>query len=136
VSRRARAAGGLALVVVLAAACGGSPPDLGTVEPSEPIPAAPDAVWKLITVEDFVPASGRFEPLAVEIDPDGQSMTVFFQGGDPECYGLAGVNVVRQDPEPPAVQVEYGLRFGVLGCNAAMANLAVRVPVKPAFEDG
>ena len=133
--RRARSIAALALIAVCVAACGGSPPDLGTVEPREPIPQAPDAVFKLITVEGIVPAAGRFEPLAVEIDPDGRSLTAFFQGGDPECYGLAGVRITRRDPEPPDVEVEYGLRLGVMGCNAALANLATRVTLDPPFSE-
>jgi hypothetical protein len=135
-SRRARGVGGLALVVMLLAGCGGSPPDLGTVEPREPIPEAPDGVFKLLTVEGLTMAAGRFEPLAVEIASDGRSMTIFFQGGSPECEALAGVRVIRHDPKLPDVEVEYGLRLGVMGCNAALFNLATRVALDPPFDDG
>ena len=125
----------LVLAAALIAGCGGSPPDLGSVEFQNPETNQP-ATWKLIEVEGIVPGIGRFDPLAFQIDPDGRSMTVYFQGGNPECYALAGVPVVRNDPDPPDVQVEYGLRLGVMGCDAALYNLATRVRLDPPFQDG
>jgi hypothetical protein len=46
---------------------------------------------------------------------------------------VAGVDVERRDPEPPVATVRYGLRFGVMGCNAAGTFLAIRQPLVPTF---
>jgi hypothetical protein len=120
---------GLALVL---AACGGSPPDLGTIRPRDPPPdMAHD--WIVVTVEGFVPAPGTALVDFIEVDPDGRAMTVFFRGGATECYGVAGVDFERRDPEPPVATVRYGLRFGVMGCNAAGTFLAIRQPLVPTF---
>lgn len=124
----------IALAVVgLLSACGGSPPDLGTVQPAEPIAGQPGP-WKVVIIEGMTPSAARIEPVKVEVDPNGLAMTVFFQGGDPTCYTVAGVDVDRHDPAIPEVTVLYGLRFGNMGCNAAMAPLAIRVRLEPPFE--
>ncbi|MDQ3128186.1 MAG: hypothetical protein M3Q66_06985, partial [Chloroflexota bacterium] len=113
----------------LVGGCGGSPRDLGTVQPRNPIPDFEGGRWTLVEVEGIVPAAGGQEPRLVEVDPDGQMITVYFTGGDPKCYAVAGVDVVRRDPEPPDVKVRYGMRLGVMSCNAALASLAIRVPL-------
>ncbi len=132
--RRAVALVALAVVVLgLAVGCGGSPPDLGTVQPAEPIADQPGP-WKIVIIEGMTAGPARIEPVHVEVDPDGATMTVFFQGGDPTCYTVAGVDVDRHDPAIPEVTVLYGLRFGNMGCNAALAPLAIRVRLEPPFE--
>jgi len=124
----------IALAVVgLLSACGGSPPDLGTVQPAEPIADQPGP-WKVVIIEGMTPSPARIDPVKVEVDRNGDAMTVFFQGGDPTCYTVADVDVDRHDPAIPEVTVLYGLRFGNMGCNAALASLAIRVHLEPPFE--
>lgn len=117
---------------MLVASCGGSPRDLGTIEPRVADPTF-QGPWTLVEIEGIVPAAGPQEPRIVEIDADGRMMTVFFTGGSPECEAVAGVDVVRHDPEPPGVKVRYGMRLGVMGCTAALQLLAIRVPLDPPF---
>jgi hypothetical protein len=135
-SRRLTVRSALALVLaipMLVVACGGSPPDLGTVEPAEPI-GGQSGPWKLVQIEGITPGPARIEPVRVEIAPDGASMIVFFQGGNPNCYTVADVEVERHDPAPPAVAVLYGMRLGVMGCTADLASLAIRRPLDPPFD--
>ncbi|HET9457598.1 MAG TPA: hypothetical protein VFO78_09665 [Candidatus Limnocylindrales bacterium] len=47
----------VAAVVMVVAACGGSPPDLGTIRPRDPPPDM-DHDWIVVTVEGFVLAPG------------------------------------------------------------------------------
>jgi hypothetical protein len=131
----ARSLAGVALIAMALTACRGAPPDLGTIEPREPI-AGQTGSWQLIRSDGVVPSADPVVPLAVEVDADGRTMTVFFQGGNPECYGLAGATVIRNDPETPDVELRYGMRLGVLGCDAALYNLATRVELVPPIEDG
>ena len=118
------------LIPVAVGACGGSPPDLGTVEPAEPI-AGLSGPWKLVQVEGTTLSGERIEALRVEIAPDGTSVTAFFQGGDPNCYTVAGVEIEWEGPAVSAVTILYGLRLGKLGCNAALASLAIRIALGP-----
>jgi len=127
-----RIAGAVLAIAALVAGCGGSPRDLGTVQPRS-ADAEFAGPWTLVEIEGIVPAAGPREPRIVEVDPDGRIMTVFFTGGSPECEAVAGVDVVRLDPEPPVVKVRYGMRLGVLGCTAALASLAIRMPLVPPF---
>ncbi len=123
----------LALVLAipgLVIACGGSPPDLGFVEPAEPIDGG-FGPWKVVQVEGTTLAAERIEALRVEVAPDGASVVAFFHGGDPNCYTVSGLEVEHRDPEIPAVTVLYGLRLGRLGCNAALASLAIRFTLEP-----
>lgn len=129
----ARAAVALLIAIpALLAACGGSPPDLGFVEPAEPIEGGFES-WKVVQIEGSTLDAQRIVPMGVEIAPDGASMMVFFQGGDPNCYTVAGVEVERHDPAIPVVTVLYGVRLGRLGCNAALASLAIRSALEPPF---
>jgi hypothetical protein len=123
----------VAALALALAACGGTPPDLGTVRPRDPPPDM-DYERTVVTIEGFVPAPARTSPDFVEIDRDGRAMTVFFEGGDPHCFGVAGVEVQRRDPELPTVTVLYGTRFGNMGCTAALASLAIRQALVPPFE--
>jgi hypothetical protein len=102
----------LALIAVLAlvASCGGSPPDLGTVQPVEPVADRPGP-WRVVTSEGITPSPERIEPVLVEVEPGGAAMTVFFQGGNPSCYTVSGVEIERHDPAIPSVTVLYGLRL-------------------------
>jgi hypothetical protein len=131
-SRRAPAV--LAFVLGgLLAACGGSPPDLGNIQPAEAIPNMPGP-WKVVTVEGMTVSAVPIEALKVEVDPDGRAVTAFFLGGDPSCYAVSGLEVEHRNPAPPAVTVLYGLRLGNMGCNAALYSLAIRVPMEPPLE--
>ena len=131
-ARRLTAALALFALAALVGGCGGSPRDLGTVQPRT---ADPDfsGPWLLVEIEGIVPAAAPQKARLVEVDPDGRMMTVFFTGGSPACEAVAGVDVVRRDPEPPDIKVRYGMRLGVLGCTAALASLAIRVPLDPPF---
>jgi hypothetical protein len=131
---RPRAALALVAIAVacLLAACGGSPPDLGNVQPAEPIPDRPGP-WKLVTVEGMTLSPAPIEATKVEVDPDGRAVTAFFEGGDPSCYAVSGLEVEHRKPEP-AVTVLYGVRLGNMGCNAALYSLAIRVPLEPPLE--
>ena len=60
-------------------------------------------------------------------------MTDFFTGGSSVCEAVVGLDVARNDPEPPDVKIRYGMRLGVMGCTAALASLAIRVPLDPPF---
>lgn len=132
--RRAVALVALAVAVLgLAAACGGSPSDLGTVQPAKPIPDQPGP-WKVVGIEGMTADPVRIEPVQVEVDPDGATMTVFFQGGNPSCYTVSDVEVERDDPAIPDVTVLYGLRLWVMGCTADLAALAIRLPLEPPLE--
>ncbi len=117
-------------IPALIAACGGSPPDLGFVEPAEPIDGG-FGPWKVVQAEGTTLAAERIEALRVEVAPDGASAIAFFQGGDPNCYTVSGLEVEHRDPEVPAVTVLYGLRLGRMGCNAALASLAIRFTLEP-----
>lgn len=126
----------VALVVTvlgLAVGCGGSPPDLGTVQPAERITDQPGQ-WKVVQIEGITADPARIEPVRVEVDSDGETMTVFFQGGNPNCYTVSGVEVERDDPAIPEVIVLYGLRLWVMGCTADLASLAIRLPLEPPLE--
>ena len=131
---RSRAAVALVTLAVAAlfAACGGSPPDLGNVQPREPIANLPGP-WKVVTVEGMTVSPARIDAVAVEVDPDGRAVTAFFQGGDPACYAVSGLEVEHRRPVP-AVTVLYGLRLGNMGCNAALYSLAIRVQLEPPLE--
>lgn len=49
------------------------------------------------------------------------------------CEAVAGVDVMRRDPELPEVEVRYGMSLGVMCCTAALHSLAIRVPLEPPF---
>ena len=130
------AVGIVALVVTvlgLAVGCGGSPPDLGAVQPAAPLADQPGQ-WKVVQIEGMTADPARIAPVHVEVDPDGATMTVFFQGGNPNCYTVSGVEVVRADPAIPDVTVLYGMRLWVMGCTADLASLAIRLPLEPQLE--
>jgi hypothetical protein len=132
-ARRLSAALALALAAgALAAGCGGSPRDLGVVQPRSSF-APFGGPWTLVEIGGFVPGAGAQRPEFVEIDPDGRAMTIFFLGGNTGCYGVAGVDVQRRDPAEPEVTIWYGMRFGVLGCTAEGTFLALRHPLDPPF---
>ena len=126
---------GLALALVaglLAAGCGGSPRDLGSLM-SRVEDSNGRVGGTLVEIEGIVPAPAAIEPRLVEVDPDGRALTAFFHGGDPHCQAVAGVDVERRDPEIPRVTIRYGMRLWIMGCNAALASLAIRVPLDPPF---
>jgi hypothetical protein len=123
----------LALVVAIAGlvvACGGAPPDLGFVEPAEPIDGG-FGPWKVVQMEGSTLSPERIEALRVEVAPDGASAVAFFQGGNPNCYTISSLEVEHRDPEVPAVTVLYGLRLGRMGCTADLASLAIRFTLEP-----
>jgi len=119
--------------VAVAVACGGSPPDLGTVQPVEPIANQPGP-WKVVTTEGMTMSPARIKAVRVEVEPGGDT-TVFFQGGDPQCYAVSGLEVEHRGAAVPEVTVLYGLRFGNMGCNAALYALAIRVALEPPLEE-
>lgn len=60
-------------------------------------------------------------------------MTIYFTGGHTGCYAVADVAVERRDPTLPKVTIQYGMRFGVMGCTAVGTFLALRHPLDPPF---
>lgn len=80
-----------------------------------------------------MPSPAEVEARIVEVDADSRTLTAFFTGGDPHCQAVAGVVVERRDPALPRVTIKYGMRLWVTSCNAALYNLAIRVPVEPPF---
>jgi hypothetical protein len=130
---RLTAGPGLALIaVLLAAGCGGSPRELGS-RLSQVEDSNGRVGGMLVEIEGIVPAPAVIEPRLVEVDPDGRALTAFFHGGDPHCQAVAGVDVERRDPEIPRVTIRYGMRLWITSCNAALASLAIRVPMDPPF---
>jgi hypothetical protein len=125
----------IALSISIAVGCGGQPRDLGMVNAHDP-EFDMDGQWVLVEIEGATLAAGPVPAVAVEVAADGTTATVLFRGGDPNCYTVADVRVERHDPKPPMATVMYGMRLGVTGCNAALANLAIRVPLDPPFEPG
>lgn len=119
----------------IVAGCGGSPKDLGTIEPRDAIANVPGP-FTIVEMDGFVPSSYEADVHAVEIDPDGTGMWIYFAGGNTGCHAVAGVDVVRHDPQPPVVTVRYGTRMGVLGCTAEGTLLAIHQPLDPPFPNG
>jgi hypothetical protein len=121
-------------VALIAGGCGGEPRDLGTVTGPDPLGGQEPTDWRLVEVEGIAPCSDPIQATAVEVEPDGVAATVFFQGGDPECYAVTGITIERHDPDPPSATVGYGLRLGHFGCNAALAFLAIKIQLFPALQ--
>ena len=123
----------VALLAMTAIACGGEPRDLGIVAGRDP-QFDMDAQWKVVEIAGIAPSSESIQADVVDVDADGATATAFFKGGDPACYAVTGVELERRDPDVPNIWVSYGMRLGVFGCDAALANLAIRVPLGPPME--
>jgi hypothetical protein len=123
----------IALLAMTAIACGGEPRDLGTIAHRDP-EFDMDAEWKVVEVAGLAPSSESIQADVVDVDADGATATVLFKGGDPSCYAVTGFEIERHDPDVPDIWVRYGMRLGVFGCNAALANLAIRMPLEPPME--
>lgn len=131
-ARRLTTALALLTAVALLAGCGGSPRDLGTVQPRVADPMFPGP-WTLVEFEGIVPGPAAVESRFVEVDPDGRTLTAFFTGGDPGCHAVAGVEIEHRGRELPRVTIQYGMRLWVNSCNAALYSLAIRLPLEPPF---